>query len=266
MKSKSVNVDDFKRMKVEGKKITALTAYSSLFAAFLDEAGIDLILIGDSLGNVFQGRDSTIPVTLEEMIYHGEIVARCVSRAFVVVDMPFMSYQVNAEDALRNAGAVMKRTGCNAVKLEGGITIKNTIRHIVDVGIPVLAHIGLTPQSVNALGGYKVQGREDRKRIIEDARAVEEAGAFAVVMEKIPRSLAEEITNKLSIPTIGIGAGPGCDGQILVTEDMLGLFREYKPKFVRKYAELADGALKGLEHYIEDVKNGVFPSDEESYD
>ncbi|MFC1541192.1 3-methyl-2-oxobutanoate hydroxymethyltransferase [Candidatus Latescibacterota bacterium] len=262
----SIHVDDFKRMKDERKKITALTAYSSLYAAFLDEAGIDLILVGDSLGNVFQGRETTIPVTLEEMIYHGEIVARSVSKSFVVVDMPFMSYQVNAEDALRNAGAVMKRTGCNAVKLEGGKTIKETIRKIVDTGIPVLAHIGLTPQSVNALGGYKVQGREDRKRIIEDAEAVEEVGAFAVVMEKIPRSLAGEITKKLSIPTIGIGAGSMCDGQILVTEDLLGLFREYKPKFVRKYADLADVALKGLGQYIEDVKNGVFPSDEESYE
>ncbi|MFC1539704.1 3-methyl-2-oxobutanoate hydroxymethyltransferase [Candidatus Latescibacterota bacterium] len=261
-----IHVDDFKRMKDERKKITALTAYSSLYAAFLDEAGVDLILVGDSLGNVFQGRETTIPVTLEEMIYHGEIVARSVSKSFVVVDMPFMSYQVNAEDALRNAGAVMKRTGCNAVKLEGGKTIKETIRKIVGTGIPVLAHIGLTPQSINALGGYKVQGREDRKRIIEDAEAVEEAGAFAVVMEKIPRSLAGEITKKLSIPTIGIGAGSMCDGQILVTEDLLGLFREYKPKFVRKYADLADEVLKGLGQYIDDVKNGVFPSDEESYE
>ncbi|MFC1490777.1 3-methyl-2-oxobutanoate hydroxymethyltransferase [Candidatus Latescibacterota bacterium] len=266
MNIKPVNVDDFKRMKQEGQKITALTAYSSLYAAFLDEAGIDLILIGDSLGNVFQGRGTTIPVTLEEMIYHGEIVARSVTRGFVVVDMPFMSYQINAEEALRNTGKVMKLTGCNAVKLEGGVTIKNTIRQIVDIGIPVLGHIGLTPQSINTLGGYKVQGREDRKRIIADAVAVEEAGAFAVVMEKIPQSLASEITKKLSIPTIGIGAGPDCDGQILVTEDMLGLFREYKPKFVRKYAELADSALKGLGHYIEDVKSGSFPSDDESYD
>jgi 3-methyl-2-oxobutanoate hydroxymethyltransferase len=266
MKTTSLNVDDFKRMKAEGTKITALTAYSSLFAAFLDEADVDIILVGDSLGNVFQGRDTTIPVTLEEMIYHGEIVARSIPRSFVAVDMPFMSYQVNAEDAVRNCGLVMKRTGCNAVKLEGGIAIKDTISRIVDIGIPVLGHIGLTPQSVNALGGYKVQGRDDRNRIIDDALAVEEAGAFAVVMEKIPRALAGEITSKLSIPTIGIGAGPECDGQILVTEDMLGLFRAYNPKFARKYAELGDATIKGIEQYIEDVKSGGFPSDDESYD
>jgi len=266
MSDRSLNVDDFKRMKDEGIKITALTAYDALFASFLDEAGIDLILIGDSLANVFQGRDTTIPVTLEEMIYHGEIVARSVSRSFVVVDMPFMSYQVSPEDAIRNAGAVMKKTGCKAIKLEGGITVKDTIRRIVEIGIPVLAHIGLTPQSVHALGGYKVQGRDDKKRVIEDAQAVEEAGAFAVVMEKIPKSLAGEITDTLSIPTIGIGAGPHCDGQILITPDMLGLFRKYKPKFARRYVDLADTALKSFKNYIDDVKNGTFPSDAESYD
>ncbi len=235
MSDRSLNVDDFRCMKDEGIKITALTAYDALFASFLDEAGIDLILVGDSLANVFQGRDTTIPVTLEEMIYHGEIVSRSVSRSFVVVDMPFMSYQVSPEDAIRNTGAVMKKTGCKAIKLEGGVTVKDTIRRIVEIGIPVLAHIGLTPQSVHALGGYKVQGRDDRERVIEDAQAVEEAGAFAVVLEKIPKSLAGEITNELSIPTIGIGAGPHCDGQILVTPDMLGLFRKYKPKFARRY-------------------------------
>lgn len=266
MSDRSLNVDDFKRMKDEGIKITALTAYESLFASFLDEAGIDIILVGDSLANVFQGRDTTIPVTLEEMMYHGEIVSRSVSRSFVVVDMPFMSYQISPEDAIRNAGEVMKKTGCKAIKLEGGITVKDTIRRIVEIGIPVLAHIGLTPQSVHALGGYKVQGRDDKKRLIDDAQAVEEAGAFAVVMEKIPKSLAGEITGKLSIPTIGIGAGPHCDGQILITPDMLGLFRKYKPKFARRYADLADTTLKNLKKYVDDVKNGTFPSDEESYD
>ena len=266
MSDRSLNVDDFKRMKDEGIKITSLTAYESIFASFLDEAGIDIILVGDSLANVFQGHDTTIPVTLEEMMYHGEIVARSVSRSFVVVDMPFMSYQVSPEDAVRNSGTVMKKTGCKAIKLEGGITVKDTIRRIVEIGIPVLAHIGLTPQSVHALGGYKVQGRDDRKRVIEDAQAVEEAGAFAVVMEKIPKSLAGEITGKLSIPTIGIGAGPHCDGQILITPDMLGLFRKYKPKFARRYVDLADTTLKNLKKYVDDVKNGTFPSDEESYD
>ena len=266
MSDKSLNVNDFKRMKNESIRITALTAYEALFAAILDEAGIDLILVGDSLGNIFQGHDTTIPVTLEEMIYHGEIVARSVSRSFVVVDMPFMSYQISLEDAVRNAGTVMKKTGCKAVKLEGGVRIKDTIKRIVEIGIPVLGHIGLTPQSVNVLGGYSVQGRDNQQKIIDDALAVEEAGAFAVVMENITTTLAREITEKLSIPTIGIGAGPFCDGQILVTQDMLGLFRKYTPKFVRKYVELYDTALKALGSYIDDVQKGKFPSDKESFD
>ena len=266
MSDKSLNVNDFKRMKNESIRITALTAYEALFAALLDEAGIDLILVGDSLGNIFQGHDTTIPVTLEEMIYHGEIVARSVSRSFVVVDMPFMSYQISLEDAVRNSGTVMKKTGCKAVKLEGGVRIKDTIKRIVEIGVPVLGHIGLTPQSVNVLGGYSVQGRNNKQKIIDDALAVEEAGAFAVVMENITTSLAREITEKLSIPTIGIGAGPFCDGQILVTQDMLGLFRKYTPKFVRKYAELYDITLKALGSYIDDVRKVKFPSDKESFD
>ena len=266
MSNKQVTVNDFRRMKGEGVRITALTAYDALFAALLDEAGIDLILVGDSLGNVFQGRETTLPVTIEEMIYHGEIVARSVARSFVVVDMPFMSYQASSEDAVRSSGNVMKKTGCNAVKLEGGAAIKDTIRSLVDIGIPVLGHIGLTPQSVNVFGGYGVQGRDNQQKVIDDALSVEEAGAFAVVMEKIPVSLAKEITDKLLIPTIGIGAGPHCDGQILVTEDVLGLFRKFKPKFVRRYAGLADSALNGLSKYIDDVKKGTFPSDKESYD
>ncbi len=266
MSDKSLNVNDFKRMKNEDIRITALTAYEALFAAILDEAGIDLILVGDSLGNIFQGRDTTIPVTLEEMIYHGEIVARSVSRSFVVVDMPFMSYQISLEDAVRNSGTVMKKTGCKAVKLEGGVRIKDTIKRIVEIGVPVLGHIGLTPQSVNVLGGYSVQGRNNQQKIIDDALAVEEAGAFAVVMENITTTLARVITEKLSIPTIGIGAGPFCDGQILVTQDMLGLFRKYTPKFVRKYAELYDTAFKALGSYIDDVRKGNFPSDKESFD
>ena len=266
MNNKPLTVNDFKRMKHEGIRITALTAYEALFATILDEAGIDLILVGDSLGNIFQGRDTTIPVTLEEMIYHGEIVARSVSRSFVVVDMPFMSYQISLEDAVRNSGTVMKKTGCKAVKLEGGVRIKDTIKRIVEIGVPVLGHIGLTPQSVNVLGGYSVQGRNNQQKIIDDALAVEEAGAFAVVMENIPTTLAREITEKLSIPTIGIGAGPFCDGQILVTQDMLGLFRKYTPKFVRKYAELYDTTLKALGSYIDDVRKGKFPSDKESFD
>lgn len=265
MSSNALNIYDFKRMKQDSVPITALTAYDALFAALLDEAGIDIILVGDSLGNVFQGRDSTIPVTLEEMAYHGEIVARSVSRSFVVVDMPFMSYQVSIEDAVRNAGFIMKKTACKGIKLEGGVTIRDTMKRIVEIGIPVLGHIGLTPQSVNMFDGYAVQGRDNRQKVIDDAHAVEEAGAFAVVMEKISKTLAREITERLSIPTIGIGAGPFCDGQIVVTQDMLGLYRTFKPKFARRYAELADSVLQGLKMYIEDVRKGTFPSDEESY-
>jgi len=266
MADKSLTVNDFNRMKRDSERITALTAYDALFASLLDEAGIDLILVGDSLANVFQGRGTTIPVTLEEMIYHGEIVARSVKRAFVVVDMPFMSFQVSSKEALRNAGNIMKRTGCKAVKLEGGISVKPTIRRIVEAGIPVLGHIGLTPQSVNVFGGYGVRGRDNRQIVIDDALAAEDGGAFAVVLEKIPRSLAREITDKLTIPTIGIGAGTDCDGQILVTPDMLGLFRKFKPSFVRRYAELADNALIGLKHYVDDVRDGTFPSEKESYE
>ena len=266
MTDKALTVKDFQRMKNEGVRITALTAYDALFAAFLDEAGIDLVLVGDSLANVFQGCETTIPVTLEEMVYHGEIVARIVSHAFVVIDMPFMSFQVSEEEAVKNAGHIMKMTGCKAVKLEGGVAIAAIIRRIIETGIPVLGHIGLTPQSVHAFGGYGVRGREDRQAVIDDALAVEESGAFAVVLEKMPRTLAREITEKLSIPTIGIGAGPDCDGQILVTADMLGLFRKFNPTFVRKYTNLADTVLDGVKRYIGDVKAGSFPSEEESYE
>lgn len=265
MAVKSLTVNDFRIMKRDGVRIAALTAYDALFARLLDESGVDLILVGDSLANVFQGRDTTIPVTLDQMIYHGEIVSRAVTRAFVVVDMPFMSYQVSAEDALRNAGRAVKETGCKGVKIEGGVTRHDTIRRIVDAGIPVLGHVGMTPQSVNIFGGYGLQGRKNRATVIADARAVEDAGAFAVVLEKIPSGLAVEITGTLSIPTIGIGAGPDCDGQILVTPDMLGLFTGFKARFVRRYAEL--GALSGeaVARYIADVRGGGFPSEEESY-
>jgi len=266
MADKPININDFHRKKNEGIRITALTAYDALFASFLDEAGIDLLLVGDSLANVFQGCETTIPVTLEEMIYHGEIVARVVKHAFVVVDMPFMSYQVSPEEAVRNSGDVMKKTGCKAVKLEGGVTVSKIISRIVETGIPVLGHIGLTPQSVHTFGGYGVRGRENRQAVIDDALAVQDSGSFAVVLEKMPRSLAGEITEKLSIPTIGIGAGPDCDGQILVTADMLGLFRQYNPAFVRRYAELANSVMTGVKKYIDDVKTGDFPSEKESYE
>lgn len=260
-----LTVNDFRKMKREGVRITALTAYDALFAKLLDEAGVDLIFVGDSLANVFQGRETTIPVTLEQMIYHGEIVARSVARGFVAIDMPFLSYQVSAEDALRNAGKVMKETGCKGVKIEGGVTMRDTIRRLVDAGIPVLGHVGLTPQSVNVFGGFGLQGRGNRDAVMDDALAVEDAGAFAMVIEKVPKELAEEISGRLSIPTIGIGAGPGCDGQILVTPDILGLYGSFRPRFARRYAELGETAGECFRKYIEDVRSGNFPSDEESY-
>jgi len=265
MPAKTVSIKDFRRMKESGTPIVALTAYEALFASIMDEAGVDLILVGDSLANVFQGRPTTIPVTLDQMIYHGEIVARSVSHAFVIVDLPFLSFQVNADDAVRNAGEVMKRTLCSGVKLEGGVAVAGTVRRLVDTGIPVLGHVGLTPQSVHVFGGFALRGRDDRQKVIDDAVAVQDAGAFAVVLEKIPKDLAAEITKKLSIPTIGIGAGPDCDGQILVTPDMLGLFTQYKPAFVRRYAELAGESSNGIRRFIEDVRSRNFPSDSESY-
>jgi 3-methyl-2-oxobutanoate hydroxymethyltransferase len=265
MKEKVVSVNDFLRMKKEGIPITSLTSFDSIFSSLLDEAGVDLILVGDSLANVFQGKKTTVPVTLEEMIYHAEIVARNVKRGFVAVDMPFMSFQVSAEEALRNAGRLLKETGCKGVKLEGGVRTAGKIRAIVESGIPVIAHIGLVPQSINVFGGYGVQGVDNASLIMEDALAIEQAGAFAVVVEKIPKNLAKEITSKLSIPTIGIGAGPYCDGQILVTADMLGLFRDFKPKFARKYADLSGIALEAFSNYVKDVRNGTFPNEDESY-
>ena len=253
-------------MKTRGEKITVLTAYDAFLAGILDEAGIDLVLVGDSLGNVVQGRETTIPVTLRDMIYHGEIVARAVQYAFVAVDMPFMTFRAGEDDAVRNAGLIVQKTGCQAVKPEGGVYTAPIIRRIVRAGIPVLGHIGLTPQSVNLFGGYDVRGRDNHQAIIDDALAVEDAGAFAVVLEKIPASLAAEITGRLSIPTIGIGAGSVCDGQVLVTNDMLGMFDKFKPSFVRRYAALADAARDGVKRYIEDVRAGEFPSEKESYE
>ncbi|MFA6471615.1 MAG: 3-methyl-2-oxobutanoate hydroxymethyltransferase [Candidatus Latescibacterota bacterium] len=265
MTERPLAVTDFKKMKEQKTRITVLTAYDACFAYLLDESGIDMVLVGDSLANVFQGRNTTLPVTIEQMIYHGEIVARSVKRAFVAIDMPFMSFQVSPEDALRNAGRMVKETGCRAVKVEGGTDMIETIRHIVKAGIPVIGHVGMTPQSVNVFGGYGLRGKQNRSQVIEDAVAVEEAGAFAVVLEKIPKELAAEITGKLSIPTIGIGAGPECDGQVLVGADMLGLFSGMQPRFVRRYAELGDAVREAFRRYIDDVRSGAFPSDKESY-
>lgn len=254
-------------MKDSGEKVSCLTAYDALWAKLFDEAGIELILVGDSLGNVFQGLDSTLPVTLEQTIYHSKAVATGASRAMIVADMPFMTYQINAQEALRNAGQIMKETGVNAVKVEGGGQITEAVELITKNGIPVMGHLGLTPQSINRFGSYKARGTEaeEAEMIFNDALALEKAGAFAVVLEKIPAALAKRITEALEIPTIGIGAGPDCDGQILVYTDMLGLTTEFSPRFVRRYSMLAESITKYTRDYIKDIKDNDFPNEDESY-
>ncbi|HWR72727.1 MAG TPA: 3-methyl-2-oxobutanoate hydroxymethyltransferase [Nitrospirota bacterium] len=247
--------------------MTMLTAYDYPTAQIVDQAGIDLILVGDSLGMVVQGQHSTIPVTMDEMIYHAKMACRAAQTAMVVGDMPFLSYQTGIEDAVRNAGRFLKEAGCEAVKLEGGSQMADAIRAIVNAGIPVMAHIGLTPQYVHMLGGFKVQGKDEaaREKVLADARAVQEAGAFSVVLEAVPSALAKEITGMLRIPTIGIGAGPDCDGQVLVLHDLLGLFDRFTPKFVKKYANLKEDAIKAVKEYKQEVENGSFPSKEHSF-
>lgn len=257
----------FMLMKKKGIKITALTGYDFLTARLLDESGIDLILVGDSLGNVFQGNETTLPVTMDEMIYHTKAVTKGVSRAMVIVDMPFMSYQLNVDEAFRNAGRIMKETSAGGIKLEGGRRVAEAIAKITDAGIPVLGHLGLTPQSIHQFGSYKARGKkeDEAKEILEDAKIIEEAGAFSMVLEKIPAELAKQITESVDVPTIGIGAGVHCDGQILVTPDMLGMNKDFSPRFVREYANLADKTSSAFKQYIEDVRNKKFPADEESY-
>ncbi len=262
-----VTLKSLARMKQQGEKIAALTAYDILFGLILDEAEIDLVLVGDSVGMVFSGYETTLPVTLDEIIYHCKAVNRVVKRALLVADMPFMTYQTNAEDALRNAARLMKEAGAEAVKLEGGQEYAETIRRLVQAGIPVMGHLGMVPQSVHQLSGYKVQGKERAaaEKILADAKALEDAGAFSVVLEKIPATLAGQITKAVQIPTIGIGAGAETDGQILVIYDMLGLFEKFQPKFVRRYANLAETAKNAVRNYIADVRNGDFPAEKESY-
>jgi len=268
---RKVTVPDLQRMKEAGTKITALTAYDFPFAQIVDQAGVDVILVGDTLGMVVQGLDTTLPVTIDEIIYHCRMVARGRRRALLVGDMPFLSYQVSVEDALRNAGRLVKEGAVEAVKLEGGLPMAPTIRALTAVDIPVMAHIGLTPQSVHRMGGHKVQGRRrgrgpgERERLLADALAVEEAGAFAVVLEGIPLDLAEEITLRLTIPTVGIGAGVHCDGQILVLHDLLGLFDRFVPKFVKRYAELGRAAGDAVGEYVREVQKGAFPDDAHSF-
>jgi len=244
-----------------------LTAYDYPFAQIVDEAGIDVILVGDSLGMVVQGHENTLPVTMDEMIYHAKMVTRAVKNAMVIGDMPFMSYQPDIGDAVRNAGRFLKEAGAAAVKMEGGAEIAEQIRAMTKSDIPVMAHIGLTPQSIHRMGGYKVQGKteEAAKRLMEEAQIVEEAGAFALLLEAIPMNLAREITEKLSIPTIGIGAGPYCDGQVLVLHDVLGLFERFVPRFVKRYGYLKENALKAIKTYKEEVEKGEFPLKEQSF-
>jgi len=260
-------IQDFLKKKTEGKKISMLTAYDYPFAQIVDEAGIDAILVGDSLGMVVQGLDNTLPVTMDEMIYHTKIVARAVRNALVIGDMPFMSYQTGIEEAVRNAGRFLKEAGASAVKLEGGVDVAGQIRAMTRAEIPVMAHIGLTPQSIHRMGGFKVQGKteEAAKRLIEEAHMVEDAGAFSLLIEAIPMKLANRITKELSIPTIGIGAGPHCDGQVLVLHDVIGMFERFVPKFVKRYANLKDEALKAIMTYREEVEKGEFPSEEQSF-
>ena len=247
--------------------VSMLTAYDYHTACTIDEAGIDMILVGDSLGNVMLGYENTLAVTVEDMIHHGKAVCRGAKEAMVVIDMPFMSYQASVEDAVRNAGRIVKETNCQAVKMEGGAEYADRIKAIVQAGIPVVAHIGLTPQSVNALGGYKVQGKslEQAQKLLSDAKAVEEAGAFAITLECVPEALAKMITEQSKALTIGIGAGRFCDGQVLVYQDMLGYTNGFTPKFVKKYADLHSVMFEAFRQYKHDVENRVFPSEEQTY-
>lgn len=256
-----------RQMKEEGKKITMLTAYDYSTAKLLDESDIDVLLVGDSLGQVMLGYDSTIPVTMDEMIHHVKAVVRGTKNAMVVGDMPFMSYHLTKEESLRNAGRFLKEGGANAVKLEGGAEVAETIKAIVDVGIPVVGHLGLTPQAINVLGGYRVQGKDEEtaKKIIADAKILEQAGAFAIVLEAIPASLAKIISKEVQVPTIGIGAGNGCDGQVLVVQDLLGLFSDFTPKFVKKFANLKPLIQEALGKYKAEVQSGAFPAPEHSF-
>ena len=253
--------------KQNGDKITMLTSYDYSTAKIIDEAGVNTILVGDSLGTVILGYEDTLPVTMEDMIHHTRAVSRGAKNALVVADMPFMSYQTSVCDAVKNAGRLIKEGGAQAVKLEGGAAVKEQIKAIVNASIPVVGHIGLTPQSINAFGGFKVQGKseESAKKIIEDAKIIEEAGAFMLVMECVPERLAKIITESVNIPTIGIGAGKYCDGQVLVYQDMLGMFTDFVPKFVKKYADVGEIMKNAFSEYIKEVKSGAFPAEEHTF-
>ncbi|MCK5145371.1 3-methyl-2-oxobutanoate hydroxymethyltransferase [bacterium] len=253
--------------KVRGEKIACLTAYDWTMARLLDEAGIDLILIGDSAAMVFAGQETTLTMTMDEMLYHTRVVSRGVKNALVITDMPFLSYQVNPDEAVRNAGRFLQQGGADGVKVEGGVHMVETIRRLTDIGIPVMGHLGLTPQSIRSFGNYRLRGKSSKEadQIFEAARKITEAGVFSMVLEKIPSELARRISEEVGVPTIGIGAGPHCDGQILVTNDMLGLFEDFKPKFVRRYANLAETIRSAAADYASDVRDGDYPSTEESF-
>lgn len=261
-----ITISQIKQMKQKGEKITMLTAYDYTTARIVDEAGIPLILVGDSLGMVVLGYESTIPVTMEEMLHHTRAVVRGTKQAMVIGDMPFMTYHISTDDALRNAARFIQEGGAQAVKLEGGVNVADKVRKIVECGIPVMGHIGLTPQSIYQLSGFKVQGKtpETARKLLEDAQALEEAGAFAIVLETVPSQLAALITQKISIPTIGIGAGAGCDGQVQVINDMLGSFTDFVPKHAKQYAKLADIIRDAVTQYDKEVKSGSFPTDKQS--
>ena len=262
-----ITVPHILKMKQRGEKITCLTAYDYSFARILDEAGVEMLLVGDSLGCVIQGGTNTLAVTMDEMIYHTRAVVRGRKRALVIGDMPFMSYQVSREQARQNAGRFFQEAGAEAIKLEGGVAVRDSIHAIVTAGMPVMGHIGLTPQSVHQFGGYKIQGRDKSRReaVLRDALAVEEAGAFAVVLEGMPLDLAQEITERLTIPTIGIGAGIHCDGQVLVIHDMLGLFDGFTPKFVKQFADIKSAVSGAVKEFIGEVKEKTFPAEEHSF-
>jgi len=263
----AVTISTLARMKREGEKIAVLTVYDYSFAAAVDAAGVDVALVGDSLGNVVQGQASTLPVSLDDMVYHCRCVSRGLDRALLVGDLPFMTYQVNAETAMRSAGRLMQEGGAQVVKLEGGVVMADTVRFLVERGVPVCGHVGLTPQSVNQLGGYRVQGRDEASaaRVREDALALQQAGASLIVLEAVPASLAASLSEELTIPTIGIGAGPDCDGQVLVLYDMLGLYPHPSPKFCTDFLAGKGSVAAALKAYVDEVKAGAFPTAEHSY-
>jgi 3-methyl-2-oxobutanoate hydroxymethyltransferase len=266
--NRRVRTTDLVRMKSNGQKIVALTAYDALFGSLVDRAGTDVVLVGDSVNTVLCGEETTLSTTLDQMIYHGRIVRRGVKRALLVVDMPYLSYHVSVEDAKRNCGRVLKETGADAVKVEGGRSMAPTVSALVEIGVPVMGHVGFTPQSVHTLGGHRVQGRDERAgdRILDDVCALEEAGAFSVVLELMPSDVARSATEAVSIPTIGIGSGPHCDGQVLVLHDMLGLNDQFNAKFLKLYADLAETVQSAVQAFGEDVREGRYPEAKYSYD